>query len=230
MKVLEIKLKVYLLKEIPRDAAIESIAGFIDHSMLKNQRLSELHRKNCFKDYVFCSFYPLEQDGIYKRDRNYTVVIRTVDPALAKFLKEVAVNHYNHMMKGLTCEIKEVPKHYIKKVYSLTPLVMKDDRGYWRAHLTFEEFEDRLKINLIKKYNKLTESKIDENFPLYDKIILLNKAPIKIPYKKIHLLADKVELELSDHEMAQKLIYMSLGTGVGESNARGFGFLNYQWG
>lgn len=229
MKVFEIKLKLYLLKDIPSIDALESIAGFLDNAILKSKELSDLHYVNSYKNYTFCSFYPLEKDRIHKKDSIYTVVIRTVEYKLADFFNEIAANHYNHEMKALTCEVKEIPKHFIEKVYTITPLILKDDKGYWRPHMTFDEFESRIKINLIKKYNKIMNCKLDEDFQLYNRITLLNSAPIKVKYKEIHLLGDKIELEPADNETAQKLIYMSLGTGVSELNARGYGFLNYQW-
>ena len=36
-------------------------------------------------------------------------------------------------------------------------------------------------------------------------------------------------MHVADNEMAQKLAYLALGTGVLEMNSRGFGFVNYRW-
>ena len=42
-------------------------------------------------------------------------------------------------------------------------------------------------------------------------------------------LGDKVNLTASNHPAAQELLYMSLGTGLGENNSRGAGFVNYRF-
>lgn len=96
--------------------------------------------------------------------------------------------------------------------------------------MALPEFENRLKVNLIKKYNQLTDSKIlDEEFELYNLIEFTNSKPIKVPYKGIHLLGDKINLTAAPNPTAQMLLYMSLGTGICENNSRGCGFVNCRW-
>lgn len=53
--------------------------------------------------------------------------------------------------------------------------------------------------------------------------------PVPAVYKNVKLLGDKIRLSVADNEAAQNLAYMSLGTGLGEMNSRGFGFINYRW-
>ena len=57
----------------------------------------------------------------------------------------------------------------------------------------------------------------------------LNQGPIVMEYKNVKLLGDKVRLQIADNDSAQKLAYMSLGTGLLEMNSRGAGFVNYRW-
>ena len=57
----------------------------------------------------------------------------------------------------------------------------------------------------------------------------LNEGPIVMEYKNVKLLGDKVRLQIADNDSAQKLAYMSLGTGLLEMNSRGAGFVNYRW-
>lgn len=229
MNVYELKLKVYLLKDIKQEDALNQIAGYIDETLSKNKDLLQLHQRNCYKNYVFCSLYPMAKQGVYEKDVVYTVVLRTIETNLAKYFEQKLKNHYNAAMKGLTCELKIVPRRMIEKIYSLTPVLLKDSRGYWKKYMSFSDFEERLKINLIKKCKAFSGNEIDEDFQLYTTIKLLNKCPIKIPYKGIHLLGDKIELQVAENPIAQELIYLSLGTGLLESNARGYGFVNYQW-
>ena len=82
---------------------------------------------------------------------------------------------------------------------------------------------------LIKKYNHYTGEKIDEEFQLYTGLTFMNRKPVKVEYKGIHLLGDKVNLKISDDVRAQELAYVLLGTGIGTMNARGYGYCNYRW-
>ncbi len=109
------------------------------------------------------------------------------------------------------------------------PVILKSDNGYWRPHQTLAEFEELLKVNLIKKWNYFHGEKIDENFQWYTMIEFLNKKPIAVKYKNIKLLGDKIRLTIADNKQAQDISYLALATGVGDLNGRGAGFVRYQW-
>jgi CRISPR-associated endoribonuclease Cas6 len=157
------------------------------------------------------------------------VTIRTIEKNLAEFFTNKLVNEFDGKIKGLTSEIRILPKKHIEKLYSITPAIMKNEDGYWKNKVKLDEFERRLKENLIKKYNRSMDTKIDENFQLYTTIEFKNKKPISTNYKNIKLLGDKISLNIAENENAQKIAYMSLGTGIFEMNARGYGFVNYRW-
>lgn len=229
MKVFEISILVFLIKDIDSKESFEKIAQFVDSGMVKKPELLELHKNNTYKNYCFCSFYPLEKDKIYKGGTNYTIKIRTVDSKLAKFFNNELVNHFNNDIKALTSTIRVLPKNHIDKIYSITPLVLKTDEGYWKTKISLSEFERRLKENLIKKYNLLLNTKINEDFQLYTSIEFKNIKPVAIDYKGKKILGDKISIHISDDRMAQELAYMSLGTGVLEMNARGAGYMNVKW-
>lgn len=159
----------------------------------------------------------------------YTIRIRTVDHKLAQFFNSELVNHYNNSIKALTSTIRVLPKKTIEKIYSVTPSIVKTDKGYWKNNLPISDFERRLKENLIKKYNLLMNTKIDEDFQLYTAIEFKNKKPIAINYKGKKLLGDKLDLYISDDKISQELAYLSLGTGVLEMNSRGAGYMNFKW-
>ena len=95
--------------------------------------------------------------------------------------------------------------------------------------MTLESFEERIKVNLIKKWNVLYGEKLREDFELYTLLEFMNEGPIVMKYKNIRLLGDKIRLQIADNETAQKLAYLSLGTGLAEMNGRGAGFVNYRW-
>ncbi|WP_026889576.1 CRISPR-associated endoribonuclease Cas6 [Clostridium beijerinckii] len=229
MNVFQVKLKIFILKDMPIEDSQVIISGFIDSGLSKDSKLLELHESNKFKGYCFDAPYPLEKDKVYKKDKIYTVTIRTISKGLAEFFANELVNDFNSNIKGLTSEIRILPKKHIEKLYSITPAVIKNDDGYWKNKLKLNEYERRLKENLIKKYNSIMEIKIDENFQFYTTIEFKNNKPIATNYKSIKLLGDKISLNIAENETAQKLAYLSLGTGIFEMNARGYGFMNYRW-
>ena len=91
------------------------------------------------------------------------------------------------------------------------------------------EFEERLKANLIRKYNFFQHKKLEGGFCLFRRMEFMNRKPVRVPQKNISLLGDKISLTAAQNETAQELLYMALGTGVGENNAEGCGFLGYRF-
>lgn len=132
-------------------------------------------------------------------------------------------------MKGLTVENRIIPHKMISEIYTLSPVIMKSDEGYWRSYMSLDEYEERLFSNLVKKYNSFTGEQIEEDFPLYTNITFLNRHPISCKYKRISLLGDKLSLQIADDEKSQKLAYFILGVGLCELNSRGAGFCNFRW-
>jgi len=228
VKVYQVRIKMFLLKTIPYDEVQSSLAAFIDQGLVKNN-LKEVHYQNRYKYYSFDGLYPLEGNRTYEEGKIYTFTIRTVDQELALFFSDTLTQFANNTYKALTSEVRIITKKHIAKIFSITPCVLKDQAGYWKDHMTLEEFEERIKVNLIKKRNKLDGTKMDEDFQLFTTIALKNKVPISIKFKGIKLLGDKIEATVSDHPLAQELAYMALGCGISENNARGCGFVNFRY-
>ena len=229
MKVYNLDIKVYLLNDIYLNKMQQSIASVIDLTLSQSQKYIDFHNSIGYKFYCFNGLYPMEKNGVYKEDNIYTFQLRTIDKDLCEYLIRELRDIITNDIKVLKCDLKIIPKKHIEKIFSITPLIIKDDKGYWREHMSLKEFEERIKINLIKKYNKFTGEKIDENFEFYTAIEFKNRKPISIDYKNIKLLGDKLQLTIADDKLSQKIAYMALGTGLGENNARGLGFVNFRW-
>lgn len=229
MNVYEIYFKVYLLKDIELKEVKNEILRIIDITLGKTEETLSLHNKNIYKNYCFNSFYPLERDGLYKADTIYTITIRTIDRNLANYFNRRLPLAYTPSIRGLKTNMRTIPVKKITRLYSITPVVIKNDCGYWRNVLSVESFERRLRENLIKKYNEFFNEKIDESFDFYTTMEMLNTMPIGSRYKERTLLGDKISIEVCDNEEAQKLAYIALGTGIGEMNARGFGYVGYKF-
>lgn len=230
MQVFQIRIKIYFLQDIPAGKVQAKLTALIDQGFCADEELSRMHEANRYKNYCYDLPYPIEEDGQYQKGKIYTVTIRTVDSRMAEYFHEVCVNQFTAEMKALTAEIRILPRKAIQTLYTLTPAVLKDEKGYWRSHMGLAEYEERLKSNLIKKWNCFENKKMDEDFQLYTLLEFLNEGqPIGVEYKNIKLLGDKLRLQIAENETAQELAYMSLGTGILEMNSRGFGFVNYRW-
>ncbi|SHK79606.1 CRISPR-associated endoribonuclease Cas6 [Clostridium cavendishii DSM 21758] len=225
----ELKIKIYLLKDINSINCNTLIAMLIDKCLAKDEYYSIYHKENKYKNYCFNLLYPLEVSKVYKEGGIYTFIIRTVDKNLAEFLVKNLVNEYTDNIKVLTITKTVIPKKIITDIYSITPIIIKTDNGYWKNNISLDEFEERLKINLIKKWNSFHDTKINEDFELFKTIRFNNKKPVATNYKDIKLLGDKLNISISENDLSQELIYFALGTGLGELGARGFGFLNFKW-
>ena len=229
MDIYELKVKVYLLKDIKVDETQSYLAYFIDSILVKNKNYAKIHEQNIYKYYTFDSLYPLAKNKIYKADNIYTFRIRTIDYKLAEYFSDNLICNRTNELQGLTTEIKILKQHLIKKIYTLTPVIIKTENGYWKNNLCLNDFEERLKINLIKKYNILFNCQLDEDFQFYYYLNFKNKVPVSRKYKNITLLGDMLELEIAENETAQKLAWLAVGSGLGEVNSRGFGMVNYQF-
>ena len=155
MDIFEIKLKVYLTDNIMAIGALDRISNLIDSCLMRSDKYSNLHNKNSYKFYVYNSFHPVESDKIYKAGKIYTIVIRTVDKDLYEYLKENIRDDRTEKIKALELISYKLPQNHIERIYSITPVIIKTDGGYWKNSLTLKEYEDRLRINLIKKLSNL---------------------------------------------------------------------------
>lgn len=223
----ELKIRVQLKEDIPVDRVMEVEAGFIDSMLAKDESWLRFHEENKSKLYSFSGLWPIEKNGVYKKGKCYVITIRSVDEGFISYIG--MCNHTDPKMETLEVSYKQISKKLIEKIYTLTPVVLKAEDGYWRKQKNLDDFERLLFENAIKKYNQFTGEKADEDFELYTDIFFLNRKPISSRYKNIHLIGDKIELRISDNPQAQELAYFITAVGLGENCSRGFGFCNYKW-
>ena len=230
LKVYELRVKVFLYHQLPCEEALEAVNRFIDQALVKSSQYLEYHETNKFAKYTFGALFPIEQERVYKAQTVYQFTVRSCDTDLVQYLSNQLPKGDTEQMRGLVADIKIVPQRHISTLYSLTPVIVKSkDKGYWRDDMSLPDFERRLKENLIKKYNLLSNQKIDENFELYNLLEFKNKCPVAVPYKGVRLLGDKIQLQIADNPQAQESAYAAIGTGLCEMNSRGSGFVSYHF-
>lgn len=141
MQVFQIRIKLYFLQDIPAKQIQTKLTALIDKGICFEKELRQVHESNQYKNYCYDLPFPIEQDRLYKKGKIYTVTIRTIDSRLAKYFYEVCVNQFTEEIKALTSEIRILPRKMIQTLYTLTPVVVKDEKGYWRNHMNFAEYK-----------------------------------------------------------------------------------------
>ena len=228
LDIFQINLKIITKQDLHKDSVQRQITAFMDQGLAMDKDMLLFHEnKNIYKNYTFGNFMPIERNGVYHAGNIYSVIIRTVDAKLARYFYTILPKHENYSIKGISAKIITLSKRPLERIYTLTPVIIKNDQGYWRNCMSFEEYEQRIKINLIKKYRQFTEKNIKEDVGFYTSIQLDNEKPIAVSYKNgIKLLGDKMTLYLADDALSQEMAYFAMGVGLGENNSRGFGYLN----
>lgn len=232
MDIYEITIKVYVIRDIPVPLIYGVMENYIDSYLAQDEFFCKFHQMQGIKGYTFDLPSKIEKGmKTYKSDQIYQFRIRTVDKELLSYLMDGIADHKTDAIKGLTRTVKQIPHKSIASVYSLTPVILTNanNKGYWRDCMSFEEFEQELTAGLIHQYEIYTGEKMDGDLSLYDQIELKSKCAIGVPYKGITLLGDKLSMQVSDNENAQKVLYFALANGMGTKGARGYGFLGYRF-
>ncbi|OON99504.1 MAG: CRISPR-associated endoribonuclease Cas6 [Epulopiscium sp. Nele67-Bin004] len=228
LKINEFRIKVFLRQDLSNNDALQAISKLFD--TVAYQENKNLHTDNEYKFYTYNSLYPLAKDGVYEKGKVYSIIVRTTDVAVADIFSITLYKQDNSMFKVLGVERREIAQKPLQEIFSITPIIVRFDKeGYWREHHSMETFEGRLKVNLVKKYNLIAGTKIDENFDWINYIEITNRKPIATNYKNIQLLGDKVVIKVAQNEQAQQIAWTAVGASLGELSARGYGFVNYRY-
>lgn len=237
MQIFEGTLKLYLLKDIYNNNYQEKIAAVIDKSFTVTDEMKNFHHLREQKGYVFNGFFDRNaknKDYKYPAGSVYSVRVRSISEDLMKFFKENLSKVRTEELQALTFEYRTLPDTIVKTIYSVTPAVCKFEDGYWKNSHTLDDVAERVKQNAIKKLKLLGIDVDEDDFIINAK--KLNNYPIIREYnkknsqvgenRKIKLLCDKFEFEISPNENAQLLAKAVIGAGLLEMNARGFGYVN----
>lgn len=222
MNYYNLKIVVLLKEDIENVEAYEKISQFIAFSMLKDESLKQLHEENTYKNYVFCSLYPIERDGIYKKNQIYKFDLRGIEMQKILKLKQILEQTENDYFKVIQIFMQTGEQKQINKLVTLTPAIITTDIGDYDIKDNMDLVKTRILANAQKKYKQIFNTDIDIDF--IKEISKTNRTPIKMPYKNINILGNKYEIKIKDDPMSQNLAYLILSVGLLEKNAQGFGF------
>ena len=217
MKTFNLKITVLLKQDLKNDETYEKISNFIAYAMLKDETLKTMHEENTYKNYVFCSLYPVQKDGIYKQNEIYSFDLRSSDFSKIMKLKQVLNGFEDNYFKIIRINLQNHDQIKINKLVTLTPAVITTQKGDYDIKDDMDLVKTRILANMQKKYKNIYGTEINVDF--IKQIKKTNKKPIKIPYKNISLLGNKFEIEVKEDPMSQNLAYLAVSIGILEKNS-----------
>ncbi|MDR2099923.1 MAG: CRISPR-associated endoribonuclease Cas6 [Campylobacteraceae bacterium] len=232
MKVFELMCTAYLKSDIPFKDSFEAIAKYINYS-IHLAGLNEIHESKEYKYYTFGSFYPIEEDKIYKKGKIYQFTIRTLNKTLAIALYSGLKNNANNKYFTIV-EIgkKEISRFFISELYSLSPVIVSIDNGrFWTIKESgdVEELRKLLHNNVEKKYKSFFNENINVQQNFIQFIEIKNRVPQSIMIvkddKDVRFFGNKLKIIPNEDEISQKLAFTAFACGLGEKNSYGGGFV-----
>lgn len=222
MNCYNLKIITLLKQNLKNEETYEKISNLISYAMLKDKNLKEIHEKKTFKNYVFCSLYPVQKDGIYKQNNIYSFDLRGLEFSKIMKLKQVLTGLENDYFKIIQINLQNHEQIKINKLITLTPTIITTQKGDYDIQDNMELVKDRILANIQKKYKNIYNTEVNVDF--IKEIKKTNRQPIKIPYKNINMLGNKFEIEVKEDPMSQNLAYLALSIGILEKNSLGLGF------
>ncbi len=226
MQSYELSLQLAFSEETPLHLSSDKINRFILAAVSDRIRTLWIRRK--IDGYVFNNPHPQETDRIYRPGKIYTIHIRTISRMIAELLAERLEYFATPEVQGLSLEAGILPRMQLYRIFSVTPLVLYTERGYWRNTMNAHQFENLIRTDLLQKYNGLHSVKLFGDFPIFSSLRIVNHKPIAVYDDGISLLGDRINIDVAPNWQAQELMYMALGMGIGERNAKGCGFMGYK--
>lgn len=240
MTIFELKCEAFLKENIELKDSFDILSKYISSSIYFNKKCGEIV-KSSIKDYCFGNFYPIEKDRIYKKNKTYKFVIRSINKELIDYLEFLLVKNIdNSFLQVLNCEKKEIEQFFISELYSATPVIVSDRRDekgkqlFWSLYYNgdMEALENKLHNNLEKKLRYFYSEELKESKSFIQEIELKNQKPQSIYFKTINnkkekivrLIGNKLRIIPNKDEASQKLAFLSLAVGLGEKSGLGGGF------
>ncbi len=215
-----------ILEDIDSSDSLGFISKAIISYLSENEKFLDMHNAKNYKSYCHDNLYPIKK--FYKKNMVYQYRIRSFDEGFVNYILHGFSDYKDKVFKNLTVDVSIIPKSSISKLFTLNPIIIKNDFGYWKDNLTLEEFEKRITDNLIKKYKFFIDENIEDG-KFYTGLKFLNEMPIAFKFKNIKLLGDKLELEINMDKRSQDLAYFALAVTFSENSAYGAGFLSYKY-
>lgn len=230
MNFYELKIKVKLSQDMNFIEVPYNIGVFINNSMLKSALLKKFHEEKFYK-YVYDTFYPIEKERVYKKDKVYSFRLRSMNIQLLNKMAMAIYNHDYNNIKAIDVDLKVHEVDKINEIYTLKPAIVTIDSKPWlKENCSIDLLMERLNNNLEKKLNQIGEEcGVRDTGMFISEMEILNRFPMKYSYKSINLLGNKVKIKVNQDEFSQKKALIAIALGLGEKGSSlGAGFCDYK--
>ncbi len=241
MTLFELKCEAYLKDFIELKESFDVLSKYINFSIYQSKKLDLENKDKSMNNYCFGNFYPTESDRIYKKDKVYKFVIRSIDKELINELEILLYqNVNNNFLQVINVEKKEIEQYFIKELYSASPVIVSDRRDsegrqlFWSLYYNGDilSLQKRLQNNLEKKLKQFYKEEVNDSNNFIQEIELKNEKPQSIYFKTtknskeriVRLIGNKLRIVPNKDEISQKLAFLSLAVGLGEKSSLGGGF------
>lgn len=225
LKVYQMSVHVVALKPVEFVRLRTVIAAFLDSALRKDTEWSEFHERHGAKNYVFNSVRRPKDDLNLHPLQMYSFLIRTVNPDLLSYFLAVLPTHRTNEFQGITVEVTPCQFEMVDSLYSVTPVVLYREGGYWQTHMSVMDFKSSLERRIVMAYQQLYDATIPVDYSFCSGVELLNDHPIAMKYKNVTFLCDRVSIQVKPDKVSQQLAHLAMGIGLGDKTSRGFGFM-----
>ncbi|MGP2657107.1 CRISPR-associated endoribonuclease Cas6 [Malaciobacter sp. WC5094] len=241
MKYFELICTAFIKEDIEFINNFDVISKFINFSMLKNEKLKQLHEQKGFKAYSFGGFYPLEKDKLYKKGKIYKFTLRSLDEEFIDLLSSLLrENINNHFLQIFETNKKVVKQFFITELYSVTPVIVSlprqkgEKQMFWSIKDDIFVLQKQLQDNLLKKYKSFYNEDLNATSNFIQLFEIKNQKPQSIYFtkkindnkeQKVRLFGNKFKIIVNEDEISQKLAFVALACGLGERQSYGGGFV-----
>ncbi|MCT4597001.1 MAG: CRISPR-associated endoribonuclease Cas6 [Vallitalea sp.] len=227
----ELNIKITINQDLQLDNSLNYIGNFIKFYKIFNDKLKAEHITNNFKNYVFSNLYPIPKDKVYKKNKIYSLKIRSIDQELINYFFVQMNEKRNYKMIHINeITMSSVSLGKIIKIYSLNPAIILKNNGYITNQDDIEEVKKRITNNLLMKFRTYIDEDKIEDVNFIKSIKCNNRKPIGINYtdKNIKFLGNKYDITIKEDRFSQELALYAIALGIGEKNSIvGGGFCEY---
>jgi CRISPR-associated endoribonuclease Cas6 len=223
----ELKITTMIKQSVHHLEMLEHIGNWISYAQLADTYFKDTHYDRSYKHFVFSNLYPLEKDGVYQRGRVYILTIRSSSENILNRIHSCMKNcRENEYFQLIASEQRTKRVVHISKMITINPAIVTINKKPWLHENNIELLLQQLHANAEKKFKSLYPDEQMQGFQSFIQgIVVENRKPMAIHYKKCKLLGNKLRLFINEDEYSQKLAHVVLGSGLGEkSSSLGAGF------
>lgn len=219
------------------------------YNKLKGTKFNDLHSKKEFKPFCFGNLYPIKDEKIKEGEVYKVWVSSPKEMFMISLLSDLNVNdkvnlgEYSFKLIGMNpYPSRKIDDFTLLKTETLTNICLPIDGSLKPKAITLkkdeEKFKEQLKKNIIRKYNRFSDEKVEEKYDLWNNVdikeIPKSEKAVKIYFgnkqnKNFNVIGSNYKFNLGNITDKQKKIFQLVqDVGFGERNTFGFGFINVE--